>query len=101
MGKERLKVDYFYVKLILSIILGVVLQCYGAGNMPSNRQDIIDYLKEASNSGVIIVSCTQCSHGAVSGLYETGKALNTTLLINLYNLQCVYIAQYIKKIIIK
>ena len=75
MGKERLKVDYFYVNLILSIILGVVLQCYGAGNMPSNRQDIIDYLKEASNSGVIIVSCTQCSHGAVSGLYETGKAL--------------------------
>lgn len=56
-------------------IKGVVLQCYGAGNMPSNREDIILALAEATQQGVIIVSCTQCSHGAVSGIYETGKAL--------------------------
>ena len=56
-------------------IKGVVLQCYGAGNMPSNREDIIHALTEATNNGVIIVSCTQCSNGAVSGIYETGKAL--------------------------
>ena len=40
-------------------IRGVVLQCYGAGNMPSNREDIIQALTEASNNGAIIVSCTQ------------------------------------------
>ena len=51
------------------------MQCYGAGNMPSNREDILQALKEATSTGVIIVSCTQCSHGAVSGIYETGKAL--------------------------
>ena len=56
-------------------IRGVVLQCYGAGNMPSNRQDILDSLSEATEAGVIIVSCTQCSNGAVSGIYETGRAL--------------------------
>jgi len=56
-------------------IQGVVLQCYGAGNMPSNRQDIIEALAEATDRGVIIVTCTQCSSGAVSGIYETGKAL--------------------------
>ena len=56
-------------------IRGVVLQCYGAGNMPSNRQDILQSLSEATQAGVIIVSCTQCSNGAVSGIYETGKAL--------------------------
>merc|ERR1712106_642935 len=39
------------------------------------RQDIIEALAEATNKGVIIVSYTQCSNGAVSGLYETGKAL--------------------------
>ena len=32
-------------------------------------------LREATSNGAIIVSCTQCSHGAVSGIYETGKAL--------------------------
>ena len=40
-------------------IRGVVLQCYGAGNMPSNREDIIQALTEASSNGAIIVSCTQ------------------------------------------
>ena len=40
-------------------IKGVVLQCYGAGNMPSNREDIIQALRDATEAGVIIVSCTQ------------------------------------------
>ena len=40
-------------------IRGVVLQCYGAGNMPSNREDIIQALTEAASNGAIIVSCTQ------------------------------------------
>ena len=40
-------------------IRGVVLQCYGAGNMPSNREDIIEALTEAASNGAIIVSCTQ------------------------------------------
>ena len=66
-----------------------------------HRQDIIDALAEATRNGVIIVTCTQCSSGAVrvvlvvvvkigmktvvvkvvmrifqvSGIYETGKAL--------------------------
>ena len=56
-------------------IQGVVLQCYGAGNMPTNRKDIMRLLKDASARGVIIVSVTQCSSGMVSGLYATGKAL--------------------------
>ena len=43
--------------------------------MPSNRQDILQSLSEATKAGVIIVSCTQCSNGAVSGIYETGRAL--------------------------
>ncbi len=56
-------------------IEGVVLQCYGAGNMPSNREDIMRSIQEATSRGVLIVSVTQCSHGGVSGLYETGKKL--------------------------
>ena len=43
--------------------------------MPSNREDIVSALRTATEQGVIIVSTTQCSQGAVSGLYETGKTL--------------------------
>ena len=56
-----------------SPIRGVVLQTYGAGNMPSNRDDIISILKEASQRGVIIINITQCMHGCVESLYETGE----------------------------
>lgn len=55
---------------------GVVLQTYGAGNMPSNRQDLTQALSEASARGVLIVNCTQCSEGAVSAVYETGRQLD-------------------------
>ena len=54
-------------------IQGVLLQCYGAGNMPSNRSDIMNLLEKAVERGVLIVSVTQCTHGTVSGLYETGN----------------------------
>lgn len=54
---------------------GVVLQTFGAGNIPSDRLDIIDELKNAHERGVIIVNCTQCTSGSVAEMYETGQAL--------------------------
>ena len=62
-------------------IEGVVLQCYGAGNMPSNRSDILNLLKKAVERGVLIVTVTQCTHGTVSGLYETGKEIVLQIVI--------------------
>ncbi|XP_058808958.1 L-asparaginase 1-like isoform X2 [Phymastichus coffea] len=56
-------------------IEGVVLQTYGAGNVPSNRQDIIAEFKSAADRGVVIVNITQCPEGSVSTLYDTGKIL--------------------------
>ena len=56
-------------------IEGVVLQCYGAGNLPIHRKDILQLLGDAVSRGVLIITVTQCTHGSVSGLYETGKAL--------------------------
>lgn len=54
---------------------GVVLQTYGTGNAPSNRPDLLQAFKEATNMGVIIVNITQCTKGFVDTNYETGKAL--------------------------
>lgn len=42
---------------------GVVLQSFGAGNIPSNREDMLQALKDASQNGMIIVNCTQCTTG--------------------------------------
>lgn len=54
---------------------GVVIQSFGSGNIPSNRQDILQQFKEAADRGVIIINCTQCPNGSVVGIYETGKIL--------------------------
>ncbi|XP_066596945.1 L-asparaginase isoform X2 [Prorops nasuta] len=58
-----------------SPIEGVVLQTYGAGNVPANRKDIMDEFRAATERGVIIVNVTQCNSGTVSSLYEPAKLL--------------------------
>ncbi|EYC29837.1 hypothetical protein Y032_0005g2286 [Ancylostoma ceylanicum] len=54
---------------------GVILQTFGAGNMPTKRKDIIDALKEAIARGCLVVNCSQCLKGQVDVNYATGKIL--------------------------
>lgn len=70
------------VKAFLSELKGVVLQTYGSGNIPSNRKDLMEVLKEANERGVIIVNCTQCISGSVAEIYETGRYLSDLGVIN-------------------
>ncbi|RLU16364.1 hypothetical protein DMN91_012124 [Ooceraea biroi] len=63
-------------------IEGIVLQSYGAGNVPTNRDDIIEELRAAAKRGVIIVNITQCSTGTVSDTYEAGKLLQDAGVIS-------------------
>ena len=53
---------------------GIVLETFGAGNAPQ-RADLVEALKEACDSGVVIVAITQCAKGSVSDAYETGRSL--------------------------
>lgn len=54
---------------------GVVLQSFGSGNVPSNREDILKELQAACERGVLIVNTTQCANGTVAEIYETGEVL--------------------------
>ncbi len=54
---------------------GLILETYGAGNAPENR-DLVATLKAANDRGVIIVNCTQCLKGTVNMEgYATGTSL--------------------------
>ena len=46
----------------------------GAGNAPG-RPELMDALREAYDRGVVIVAISQCTRGAVSDAYETGRTL--------------------------
>ncbi|KAG9318583.1 asparaginase-domain-containing protein [Chiua virens] len=53
---------------------GIVLETFGAGNAPQ-RPDLMAALKEACDSGMVIVAISQCMKGSVSDAYETGRTL--------------------------
>lgn len=54
---------------------GVVLETYGAGNVPDIRSDFLDALRRATEAGIVIVNCTQCPRGTVKPDYVGGRAL--------------------------
>ncbi|XP_015035210.2 L-asparaginase-like [Drosophila pseudoobscura] len=57
-------------------IMGVVLESYGSGNIPSNWSEITSLLRSAVSRGVIIVNCTQCLAGSVAAIYDAGAVLS-------------------------
>ncbi|XP_041969682.1 L-asparaginase 1-like [Aricia agestis] len=68
-------------------IEGVVIESYGAGNIPSNREDIINELRAAVHRGVIFVNITQCPRGGVeAGMYETGVLITECGVVSGYDM---------------
>jgi len=55
---------------------GVVLETFGAGNIPSYGGNLLPIIQKAYNSGTIVTVCSQCMQGSVSlGAYATSKSL--------------------------
>lgn len=53
---------------------GLVLETYGTGNGP-DRPDLLQALRAASDSGVVIVNVSQCARATVLPSYAAGRAL--------------------------
>ncbi len=61
--------------LLLQPLQALVLESYGVGNGPSSSR-FIKVLQEATERGIVIVNCTQCTHGCVEmDDYATGKSI--------------------------
>lgn len=43
----------------------LVLQLYGTGNAPAVKEDFINFLKRATDLGILVVASTQCHRGSV------------------------------------
>jgi lysophospholipase len=41
-------------------IRGIVLETYGAGNVPTVRKELLQAFEDATARGVVIVNCSQC-----------------------------------------
>ncbi|MEM9409905.1 MAG: type I asparaginase, partial [Planctomycetota bacterium] len=57
-------------------LVALVLETFGLGNGPSSDQNITRVIREATDRGTIVVSCTQCQHGKIEQTsYDAGSAL--------------------------
>lgn len=55
---------------------GIVIEAFGAGNIPQNDDSMLRMLQKAKENGTYIIVCTQCHRGtATIGKYETSKNL--------------------------
>ena len=76
--------------VVRDILLGrdtraVIIETYGAGNAPS-KEWFLSTVREASDSGKIILNITQCVAGKVNmDIYATGKNLKSAGVINGYD----------------
>lgn len=73
-----------FASIMTESLKGVVLECYGSGNIPSAEKDsLLPIIQKAYRSGSIITVCSQCIQGAVSlGTYATSKALHDIGAVN-------------------
>ncbi|TGZ82878.1 asparaginase-domain-containing protein [Ascodesmis nigricans] len=53
---------------------GLILETFGSGNAPQD-DELIEVLREGIESGIVVVSVTQCQIGSVSPLYAAGTTL--------------------------
>ena len=64
------------VNLFQPPLKGIVIEAFGVGNAPSNDKLFLQVIREATNRGVIVVVCTQCTQGRVDLTgYSAGQAL--------------------------
>ncbi|MCF6775726.1 asparaginase [Thiotrichales bacterium 19X7-9] len=65
---------------------GLILKTYGSGNAPLDDK-LLGTLKEARQSGMVIVNCTQCATGSVNmNNYASGQGLKKAGVISGYDM---------------
>ncbi|MBO5777453.1 MAG: asparaginase [Clostridia bacterium] len=65
-----------FESIIAEKLSGVVLETFGAGNIPHGGDDLLPIIKKAFKTGAIVTVCSQCVAGSVTlGAYQTSNAL--------------------------
>lgn len=66
---------------------GIVIETFGAGNIPGSADALLPIIRKASDNGTVIIVCSQCHHGTVTlGAYETSAALKGAGAVSGYDI---------------
>ena len=65
-----------FESMMTECLKGVVVETFGAGNIPGGGDKLIPIIRKALANGTVITVCSQCPQGSVSlGTYETSTGL--------------------------
>ena len=65
-----------FSNIMTESLRGVVIETFGAGNIPSSAKALLPIIEKAFRNGTVVTVCTQCPQGTVMlGTYETSSAL--------------------------
>ena len=65
-----------FEEIMTEKLSGIVLETFGAGNIPGGGDQLLPIIKKAFGAGSVITVCSQCPAGTVSlGTYETSSQL--------------------------
>ena len=65
-----------FEEIMTEKLSGIVLETFGAGNIPGGGDELLPIIKKAFSSGSVITVCSQCPSGTVVlGAYETSSSL--------------------------
>lgn len=66
---------------------GLVLEAFGAGNIPQYDDGLLPAVRKAAANGTVITVCTQCPRGSVRlGAYETSSGLRAAGALSGYDM---------------
>ena len=67
-----------FEEIMTEKLSGIVLETFGAGNIPNGGGELLPIIKKAFASGSVITVCSQCPMGTVTlGAYETSASLKS------------------------
>ena len=65
-----------FEEIMTEKLSGIVLESFGAGNIPMGEGKLLPIIKKAFSAGAVVTVCSQCPSGTVSlGEYETSSEL--------------------------
>ena len=74
-------------EIMTESLRGIVLETFGAGNIPGAENEILPIVRKAHENGTVLVICSQCIKGSVSlGTYETSFALKQAGAVCAYDM---------------
>ncbi len=76
-----------FEEIMTERLSGIVLETFGAGNIPMADKELLPIIKRAFSSGAVITVCSQCPGGTVSlGTYETSRGLKGAGAVSGYDM---------------